>query len=177
MPFDLSVYRYQDGTVRKYSDLGGYPIFYLAADNGVLCADCVERNRPNVPDDEQADDWRIVAADVNWEDEELICDGCNAKIAGLLDSGAGSNRGNNPRVAAVEGLQETTMNFIQRLKSDLEQRDATIATAQQEIQDFLAFLHSEKFTGMGSNGERKDWIATGDVISRLQELRAALQTR
>lgn len=67
------------------------------------------------------------------------------------------------------------MNFIQRLKADIQTRDAALATGQLEIQEFLEFLHSEKFTGVDSNGERKDWIATGDVVRWLQALRSTLE--
>jgi hypothetical protein len=66
------------------------------------------------------------------------------------------------------------MNFIHRLKADLASRDAAIDAAQQKIADLLVFLHSAKFTGT-ENGERKDWVATGDVIAELRDLRSTLQ--
>lgn len=69
------------------------------------------------------------------------------------------------------------MNFIQRLKTEVEHRDAAIQAAQQEVTDFLAFLHSEKFTGVDTDGSRKDWIATGDVVAWLQGLRSTLKVQ
>lgn len=66
------------------------------------------------------------------------------------------------------------MNYIHQLKASIAERDAAIAAAQQEIQDFLRFLSSDKFTGL-ENGERKDWISTADVIHELQQLRSTLQ--
>lgn len=59
---------------------GGYPIFYVCADGGILCAgeDCANskesRNaEPDCRDDRQ---WVLVGADVNWEDDTLCCDHC-----------------------------------------------------------------------------------------------------
>ena len=79
-PLDLAPYRFADGTLRRYTDLGGYPLFYLTGDSGVLCADCASHERPPVPDAEQTPDWAIVAVDANWEDPELYCDHCSTRI-------------------------------------------------------------------------------------------------
>ena len=67
------------------------------------------------------------------------------------------------------------MNYIHQLKLDIQTRDAAIATAQLELQEFLEFLASDKFTGVDSTGERKDWIATGDVVRWVQALRSTLE--
>lgn len=67
------------------------------------------------------------------------------------------------------------MNYIARLKMEAVNRDMAIETAQNEITEFMAFLNSPKFTGVESDGGRKDWIATGDVMARLMELRSTLQ--
>lgn len=65
---------------------GLYPLFYMTADNGILCPACANRENgsiasesldPECPDDNQ---WRIVASDVNWEDESLYCDHCSQRI-------------------------------------------------------------------------------------------------
>lgn len=66
------------------------------------------------------------------------------------------------------------MNHILKLQSENKTLATASQNAQEEIQLFLAHLHSAKFTGT-ENGERKDWIATGDVIARMQEIRACLQ--
>ena len=72
-----------DGKFPSYAWPGGYPIFYLAADNGVLCAECantepcVKNASDEYPDDNQ---WRIVASDINWEDASLYCDNCSKRI-------------------------------------------------------------------------------------------------
>jgi hypothetical protein len=65
------------------------------------------------------------------------------------------------------------MNYIKQLESEREALIATVDLTGQQIAQFMAFLHSSKFTGT-ENGERKDWIATGDVIQWLRELRNTL---
>ena len=69
------------------------------------------------------------------------------------------------------------MNFIHRLKADLATRDEAVNAAQQQIQDFLQFLGTEKFLGVDSDGQRKDWISTRDVVTMLQDLRSTLESR
>jgi hypothetical protein len=43
-----------------------------------------------------------------------------------------------------------------------------------DIGRLLAFLHGPKFAGHEENGERRDWVSTGDVIQWLRELRNTL---
>lgn len=74
-----------NGQYPKYAWPGGYPIFYVTADNGTLCATCANTERSASTDDLDAhcpddDQWRIVASDINWEDSDLQCDHCNARI-------------------------------------------------------------------------------------------------
>lgn len=66
------------------------------------------------------------------------------------------------------------MHFIQRLKQDVANRDTTLARAGADIDLFIAHLHSPKFAGVDSQGERLDWIATADVLNRLIEMRSNL---
>jgi len=67
----------------RYTSVGSYPLFYLAADGDVLAYDSVKANLWQVaratrdyakgskaPDIRQ---WAIVAVDVNWEDETMTC--------------------------------------------------------------------------------------------------------
>jgi hypothetical protein len=59
----------EDGRLRSASFVGGYPIFYLDHVDQVLCPECAK---------EQLDGGEVLrAAEVNWEDEELYCEGCN----------------------------------------------------------------------------------------------------
>ncbi|MBK1621079.1 hypothetical protein CKO42_22175 [Lamprobacter modestohalophilus] len=61
---------------RGYAWPGGYPVYMLMGDGGVLCSTCVSREirlivdatRPNGSADQQ---WSCVAVDVNWEDPHI----------------------------------------------------------------------------------------------------------
>lgn len=66
---------------------GGYPLWYLCADGGALCPDCVNKemdiiapetlaNAKNWPDKQ----WRLIGCNVNWEDDALTCDHCYKRI-------------------------------------------------------------------------------------------------
>jgi len=65
----------------KYAWPGGYPMFALMADNGVLCYECFKENYNlimeatfSIDNDSQ---WEIIDIFVNWEDTSLYCDNCN----------------------------------------------------------------------------------------------------
>ena len=70
--------RLENGTYPTYAWPGGYPLFYITKDGGVLCSKCVNENLELVEGDDPQ--WRIVAYDINYEDRELYCDNCNEKI-------------------------------------------------------------------------------------------------
>lgn len=63
------------------------------------------------------------------------------------------------------------MNYIAQLKSEVAKRDAELASLNESMNAFFAFLHSPKFIGTDLDGSRKDWIATGDVITWMREAR------
>lgn len=75
----LDTYKMDNGQLQSFAWPGGYPIFYVTADGGILCPKCCNDNLEllNDPNDKQ---WHVVAADVNWEDESLYCDHCSGKI-------------------------------------------------------------------------------------------------
>ena len=62
------------------------------------------------------------------------------------------------------------MNHILKLQQENQNLTTQLKELNQDLTMFLQFLNSSKFTGT-ENGERKDWIATGDVASRLIEMR------
>ena len=64
-------------TLPTYAWPGGYPLFYLAADCGVLCAKCANAY---VPERDNPEQLEPVAYDVHYEGEPLICEHCNAEI-------------------------------------------------------------------------------------------------
>ncbi len=66
------------------------------------------------------------------------------------------------------------MNYIRRIQAENAALKEQLQKGQASVNDFIGFLHSDKFKGQESDGARKDWIATGDVIHRLQDLRKDL---
>jgi hypothetical protein len=62
---------------------GCYPMFFITSDGAALHFDCVRENLRYVSDsirNEQNDGWRVVAVDVNYEDNDLQCDQCSKQI-------------------------------------------------------------------------------------------------
>lgn len=59
------------------------------------------------------------------------------------------------------------MNYRHLLQADLAGHVAAVESFKASINHLRNFLHSDKFTGVESDGERKDWICTGDVLSML----------
>jgi len=57
---------------------GGYPIYHVTKDCGVLCTKCANDNYDlTLGDDPQ---WHIIGSDINYEDPELFCDNCYERI-------------------------------------------------------------------------------------------------
>lgn len=69
---------------QKYAWPGGYPLFALCADGGILCADCCIKESDLIteackhPDTDKQ--WEIEAVNVNWESKDLRCDHCSNYI-------------------------------------------------------------------------------------------------
>lgn len=67
-----------------YAWPGGYPLFFICDDGAALCCKCAKAERRNILEsiahNQRGSGWRVEAMDVNWEDAELICDGCNHLI-------------------------------------------------------------------------------------------------
>ena len=67
----------------KYAFPGGYPLFLITSDNACLCIDCGRFHKQDIRhslDNNLDDGWNVVAADVNWEDQNQYCDHCHAVI-------------------------------------------------------------------------------------------------
>lgn len=64
------------------------------------------------------------------------------------------------------------MNYIKQLETDRENAATKIAQLMLEIVAFQVFLNSEKF--QSTDKERKDWIATKDVQTRLQAMKSLI---
>lgn len=65
----FEAYRTHDGALRRFTDLGGYPLIYIARDGSCFCAKC-------------ADDTKnaAYAVDVHWEGDPISCDDCQCEI-------------------------------------------------------------------------------------------------
>lgn len=73
--------RNTDGQLATYAWPGGYPLYYIAQDGGILCPDDARKaEREGLAGDPDAPQWNIVAAEANWEDAFLFCDHCHARI-------------------------------------------------------------------------------------------------
>ena len=56
-------------------------MFYLTKDNGTLCPDCANGENGSIASEGNDDaQWDLVAADIHWEGDPLVCDHCNWKI-------------------------------------------------------------------------------------------------
>ena len=63
---------------------GGYPLFYITEDGGILCPKCCNENK-ELLNDESDRQWFVIAYDVNWGDGKLYCDHCYEKIESAYD--------------------------------------------------------------------------------------------
>jgi len=68
----------------KYAWPGGYQMFFVTADGAALSFEAVRQEWRNVVDAHLRSDrrcgWYVEAADVNWEDGELVCDHTGERI-------------------------------------------------------------------------------------------------
>ena len=73
----ITIETLKEFTRNQYAWPGGYPMFALCADGGVLSHTAVKDNyrliRESMRDDNDKQ-WQVVAIDINWEDAELYCD-------------------------------------------------------------------------------------------------------
>lgn len=62
-----------------YAWPGGYPVYYVTKDGGVLSPMAANQELPRTldPDDDQ---FYVVGQDINWEDPDLICDHLGIRI-------------------------------------------------------------------------------------------------
>lgn len=83
--------RNEDGSLQTYAWPGGYTIFYVTKDNSCLCPKCAAKQELENAQSlmtalvEGTKPWLlsseiIIGADVNYEDCNLFCDNCNARI-------------------------------------------------------------------------------------------------
>lgn len=67
----------------KYAWPGGYPLFIVFSDGGVMHPDCARSNWRQIAESTVRNDgsgWRVCGADINYEDDSLYCDDCGKPI-------------------------------------------------------------------------------------------------
>lgn len=74
-----------------YAWPGGYPIFYVFMDGGVICPKCINDNIEqideavrskygNMPHSSGCGGWAVDDMDCHWEGEPMNCDNCGGQI-------------------------------------------------------------------------------------------------
>ena len=66
-----------------YAWPGGYPVYFLTSDGGALSFQAAKQERRLIIDsiaNGYNDGWQVIGMDVNWEDENLICDHTGERI-------------------------------------------------------------------------------------------------
>lgn len=73
----LSSYFFNEKTqeYEAYAWPGGYPLYYITEDCGILCPLCATENKEL--DDKSDPQWCIIRGEVNCENPNLYCDHCN----------------------------------------------------------------------------------------------------
>jgi len=67
----------------RYTSLGGYPLFFYTSDGAALCFACCAKEYRQVSTEirERSNcGFRVVGAEINYEDKELTCDHCSKAI-------------------------------------------------------------------------------------------------
>ena len=77
----LAIKRDENGRCEKYAWPGGYLVFYICANGGILCPDCVDAEKELIDAADQSDEqWLVIAQEINYEDGSLYCDNCSNRI-------------------------------------------------------------------------------------------------
>jgi hypothetical protein len=71
----MSIQRTSDGSLKHYTSIGCYPLFYLAHECTAICVECA---RSLVEDEGEPE--TTVKAQINWENPSLYCDMCDDRI-------------------------------------------------------------------------------------------------
>ena len=72
--------------VMAYAWPGGYPIFYMTEDAGVLCPPCVGENIDDCCDPDNSQ-YHVAAHSANFENPTLFCDDCGKRIESAYADG------------------------------------------------------------------------------------------
>jgi hypothetical protein len=73
----------------KYAWPGGYPLYFVMSDGAALSFEAARENRRAILEaihNKDGSGWRVVAVDVNWEDDELRCEHTGERIESAYGS-------------------------------------------------------------------------------------------
>jgi hypothetical protein len=59
---------------------GGYPRYGILDDSEALCHECAKEQQEAIATTTGTDGWCLKAIDINWEDTQLYCAHCSARI-------------------------------------------------------------------------------------------------
>jgi hypothetical protein len=82
-----------------YAWPGGYPLFFITSDCAALCFACARKEARNILDSIKhrlLDGWRIIACDINYENNDLYCDHCSKPIESAYGDNETSKGANEP---------------------------------------------------------------------------------
>lgn len=77
-----------------YAWPGCYPMYLITDDSATIHFDCAVKNLRSISDairNNRSDGWRVIACDINHEDNELYCDHCGK----LIESACGEGDAND----------------------------------------------------------------------------------
>lgn len=60
----------------KFTDLGGYPLYFITSDYDTMSFESVLENLASVMDSvatKSRDGWRVIAVEINYEDNDMVC--------------------------------------------------------------------------------------------------------
>ncbi len=68
----------------QYTELGGYPTYFVTADGAVLSHDAVkeqiEQIKEAITEEDTRGGWRVMGVEINFEDPDLFCEHTNKRI-------------------------------------------------------------------------------------------------
>lgn len=73
-----------------YAWPGGYPLYFITNDGAALSFKAAKDNARSIIESiahNARDGWRVVACDVNWEDDSLLCDATFEQIPSAYGEG------------------------------------------------------------------------------------------
>lgn len=105
-------WRYTHSEIRTVADLkatirnggfawpGGYPLYFITADGGSLSFRTVRENFAEccraIIDGDNSGGWRIIACEVNWEDDSLTCEHSGKRIESAYGDDDPEESGRSP---------------------------------------------------------------------------------